>query len=638
MEPKLQNPGHYQDPAGLVGVLNELQAIRNELVSNTAVPNKWIKKIHPDFADSGRNLLHYLALRRQDLRPLQLRLAALGLSSLGRAESHVLATIDAVIKVLHHLCGLPYQQPQEYPDMDFATGKKLLVQNTNALLGPARSGRDVRIMVTMPSEAADNYGLVHALLNQGMDCMRINCAHDDAVAWAQMIRHLKKASDALGRDCKIVMDLAGPKLRTGPVEPGPSVVKCKPQRDAIGRVTAPSRIWLTSKTAPQPPPTDADACLQVDGKWLSNIKKGERLRLTDARGSKRTATVTEVAKSGCWAEASKTIYFVQGMVLRHQRNEIPKDTTVGELPPTESFITLNRGDVLIITRDSNPGRPAGINSRGKIISPAHIGCSIPEVFDDVKPGEAIWFDDGKIGGIIEHVGSEKVHVRITYARPLGGRLRSDKGINLPESTLKLPALSDKDIEDLAFVAQHADAVALSFANSAKDVELLEKHLSKLTSNQPAILLKIETQRGFNCLPEMLLTAMRSPRCGVMIARGDLAVECGFERLAEVQEEILWICEAAHVPVIWATQVLETLAKKGMPSRAEISDAAMGHRAECVMLNKGPHMVNAVKVLDNILRRMHAHQAKKHSMLRELRLAHTLPPDLEMEADAIMDPE
>ena len=131
---------------------------------------------------------------------------------------------------------------------------------------------------------------------------------------------------------------------------------------------------------------------------------------------------------------------------------------------------------------------------------------------------------------------------------------------------------------------------------------------------------------------MLLTAMRAPCSGVMIARGDLAVECGFERLAEVQEEILWICEAAHVPVIWATQVLETLAEEGMPSRAEISDAAMGHRAECVMLNKGPHMVGAVRVLDNILRRMQAHQAKKQAMLRELRLAHALPAEPGAAAD------
>ncbi len=123
---------------------------------------------------------------------------------------------------------------------------------------------------------------------------------------------------------------------------------------------------------------------------------------------------------------------------------------------------------------------------------------------------------------------------------------------------------------------------------------------------------------------MLLTAMRWPSCGVMIARGDLAVECGFERLAEVQEEILWISEAAHVPVIWATQVLETLAKKGMPSRAEITDAAMGQRAECVMLNKVP-MCSALSAFSTIFfggcRR---HKAKRLALLRELRLAQALP--------------
>jgi pyruvate kinase len=91
-------------------------------------------------------------------------------------------------------------------------------------------------------------------------------------------------------------------------------------------------------------------------------------------------------------------------------------------------------------------------------------------------------------------------------------------------------------------------------------------------------------------------------------------------MAEVQEEMLWVCEAAHMPVIWATQVLESLAKKGLPSRAEITDAAMGERAECVMLNKGPHIVDAVKALDNILRRMQEHQTKKSSRLRRLRLS------------------
>jgi pyruvate kinase len=111
----------------------------------------------------------------------------------------------------------------------------------------------------------------------------------------------------------------------------------------------------------------------------------------------------------------------------------------------------------------------------------------------------------------------------------------------------------------------------------------------------------------------------------MIARGDLAVELGWQRLAEVQEEILWMCEAAHMPVIWATQVLENLTKTGIPSRAEITDAAMGVRAECVMLNKGPHILDAMRVLSDILRRMKDHQIKKRPLLRRLHLADELMP-------------
>lgn len=105
----------------------------------------------------------------------------------------------------------------------------------------------------------------------------------------------------------------------------------------------------------------------------------------------------------------------------------------------------------------------------------------------------------------------------------------------------------------------------------------------------------------------------------MIARGDLAVELGFERIGEVQENILWLCEAAHVPVIWATQVLAGMVEEGAPSRAEVTDAAMGQRAECVMLNKGPFIVEAVRFLDNVLRRMDRHQSKKSARLTPLEL-------------------
>jgi len=610
------------------GVLIELMAIRADMVAGLAMPQPHLARVHANYRDSARNLLHYLALRRRDLRPLQLRLASLGLSSLGRAESHVLATVDAVLGVLHRLVQRAWQPASgETAVIDFAHGERLLAEHTDALLGPATTGRTVRIMVTMPSEAAEDYLLVHNLLQQGMDCMRINCAHDDATAWARMIGHLRQAERSLGRSCRIVMDLAGPKLRTGPLEPGPAVVRIRPGRDAYGRVTAPARVWLSPEESPQRPPSAASACLPVPSSWLARLRIGESVKFTDARDAQRAFRIVDVTDHGCWAEMAKTAYLVPGTTLRRARGTGKpgdRECRIGALPPGENRLTLQKGDLLILTRDLEPGRPASYDSAGKILTPAVVGCTLPEVFDDVRAGEPIWFDDGKIGGVIEKVEMSRVLVRITQDHVTALTLRADKGINLPESELRLAAMTAKDIEDLSFAAQHADIVELSFANSAQDVESFQQRLASLGSRQPAIVLKIETRRGFENLPDMLLTAMRSPCCGVMIARGDLAVECGFERLAEVQEEILWLCEAAHVPVIWATQVLETLAKEGRPSRAEITDAAMGLRAECVMLNKGPYVVSAVRVLDDILRRMHAHQAKKRSMLRELHLAHMLP--------------
>ena len=617
---------NHLDRADVDAIAQALMAIRADMVAAPALSKRWLDAVHENYRDSARNLLQYLALRRHDLRPLQLRLAQWGLSSLGRAESHVLATVDAVLNALRALSDGDWHLPsEETAVVDFAGGERLLVKHTEALLGSAGPERDVRIMVTMPTEAADDYDLVRDLLQQGMDCMRINCAHDDATRWLRMIEHLRRAEASVGRRCRVVMDLAGPKLRTGPLQAGPGVIRIHPQRDIYGRVVAPARIWLTAEHAPQASPLPADACLPVPGVWLDDLQQGERVRFTDTRQRDRAFTIVQVVAGGCWAEATKSAYVTTGTLLRRsnaKKSSRPVDAAVGTVATEQEPILLRRGDQLILTRDLDVGRPATHQGDLGIGAPAVIGCTIPEVFDDAKVGDAIWFDDGKIGGVIEAIEPTRVHVRITHARLRGDKLRSDKGINLPDSNLSLEALTHKDLDDLGFVAQHADVVELSFANTVKDVESLQLHLARLGVPQPAIVLKIETQRGFENLPEMLLAAMRAPSCGVMIARGDLAVECGFERLAEVQEEILWLCEAAHVPVIWATQVLETLARDDMPSRAEITDAAMSQRAECVMLNKGPHVIHAIRVLDDILRRMRAHQTKKSVMLRELRVAHS----------------
>ena len=253
---------------------------------------------------------------------------------------------------------------------------------------------------------------------------------------------------------------------------------------------------------------------------------------------------------------------------------------------------------------------------------ARISCTLAEIFSDVKVGEPIMFDDGKVEGIIEKVSQDELQVRITYAKESGAKLRSDKGINLPVSDLKISGLTAKDKQDMEFVAHNADAVNFSFVNTPLDVQelidLLKEHNSKI-----GIILKIETRKGFDNLPHILLRAMQTYPIGVMIARGDLAVETGWNNIATIQEEILRVCEAAHIPDIWATQVLENLAKKGTPSRAEITDAASSQRAECVMLNKGYHIKKAIKLLDRILRQMQGYQKKKETILSRLDHADSL---------------
>ncbi|MGA9382635.1 MAG: pyruvate kinase, partial [Phormidium sp.] len=209
---------------------------------------------------------------------------------------------------------------------------------------------------------------------------------------------------------------------------------------------------------------------------------------------------------------------------------------------------------------------------------------------------------------------------VTHTRTKGEKLRPEKGLNFPETVIQLCPLTEKDFRDLDFVALHADIIGYSFVQTAADVALLQTEIQKRLENTPkkiAIVAKIETKEAIRNLPEIIVQAAGKQPLGVMIARGDLAVEIGYQRLAEMQEEILWLCQSAHIPVIWATQVLENLAKTGIPSRAEMTDAAMGERAECVMLNKGPFINETVTILDDVLRRMEAHQLKKSPQLRAL---------------------
>ena len=576
----------------------------------------------PDaYKESARNLVHYLTLRRNDVRSLQIELRALGLSSLGRLEAHVMAGVDSVLFALGRISDRPLEPgPRQPSPASFHEGDITLARHTERLLGPATSDRQIRIMVTLPSEAADDYDLVRRLMAAGMDVARINSAHDDEARWRKMVAHVRRAERDLDQRCRILFDLCGPKLRTGPMEPAPAVIHFAPRRDVRGMIVRPARIWLGS----EPVPASAkglSASLRVDAAFARSLREGDTIEFKDVPGRARKLKVVRLAAGGAWAESRKATYLEAGIPLRLVREgEVIASDVVGPIAPLESVLRLAVGDRLVLTRRGEVGRQGVKGPDGQWAALPRIPITLAEALDQAEIGDPISFDDGKFWGTIRDVTADGVEVLIDRAPPGGAKLRADKGINLPETLVLVPALSDEDLRDLDFAAAEVDLVGLSFVREPNDLFDLRRRLADRTNRQLGVILKIENRIAFENLPRLLLAGLRAPPFGVMVARGDLGVEVGFERLAEVQEEILWLCEAAHVPVVWATQVLEGLAKRGLPSRAEVTDAAMSGRAECVMLNKGPFVVEAVEFLNRVLMRMLEHHHKKTPMLRRLKVS------------------
>lgn len=484
--------------ASLVDTLFELRKAVAEEGQKTL--DRWRPMLkRAAFRPAALNMSHYLALRKRDIRPLQEALAPWGLSSLGRSEARVLASLDAVLLTLASLAGrtdigLP---PRPRPAA-FTLGERLLARNTRLLFGRPAVGRDTHIMVTLPESAAEDGAFVESLVAQGMSCARINCAHGTHAEWVAMVRHVRAAEQKLGRTCRVLMDLGGPRARTG-------------------------------------------AVFARDGRKLLS------------------------------------------------------------------------GDSLLL-RQSEPNPVA-------LEYPFQAQCLPIEIFPHLEEGTLLSIDEGSIRARVESVGEAGVLARILRTPQEGAKLKSDKGLNFPGTALGIPALTDKDRADLDVVISNADLIGYSFVQSESDIETLwsevEPRAARAGRPLPGLILKIETEQAVHRMPDLIVAAAGRTSVGVMIARGDLAVEVGFQRLAELQEELLWLAEAAYTPIIWATQVLDSFVKKGTPSRAEMSDVVMAQRAECVMLNKGDFLPEALTIVDDVFRRMQGHQHKKTSRLRAL---------------------
>ncbi len=461
-----------------------------------ATQRRWqpvIDTVHPDQKQSATNLIHYLALRCEDLRDIQDDLHNAGLSSLASSESHALLQVQSVLQRLGHNF-----MRDALSDGDYPTAARLLHQRAGALFGPKINPNIPHLMVTFDTGLASDYAAVKALVQAGMNIARINCAHDGPDIWLGMIANVHKASRATGHPCKIYMDLAGPKIRT-----------------------------------------------TILGKGR---KKG-RVKLKE----------------------------------------------------NETFLLA----------ESN----AEYDKKDKVI-----GCTLPGIVKDLNAGERVLFDDGLFEAVVEETKNKMAVLRVLRSSGPKSGLKPEKGINFPDTELSVRCLTEFDKSVIPFALEHANVVGFSFVRQPSEVAELQELLRRGDGTAVPLVLKIETFEAVQHLPALLLQGMKAPVFGVMIARGDLAVEIGFERLSEIQEEILWICEAAHVPVIWATQVLETLNKSGIATRSEVTDAARAAHAECVMLNKGKHLLTVLATLRDILHRSGGHHLKKRYVFRPLGIA------------------
>jgi len=233
---------------------------------------------------------------------------------------------------------------------------------------------------------------------------------------------------------------------------------------------------------------------------------------------------------------------------------------------------------------------------------ARVGVTYKGLCRDVKPGDALLLDDGRLALRVTTIERATVHTEVT----LGGVLSDSKGINLPDADLSIPALTDKDVEDLKLGAEiGVDWVAMSFVRSRDDL-LLARHYLAREGSSAKLMAKIEKPGAVERFPEILREVD-----GIMVARGDLGVEMPPERVPQIQKRLIRACLEAGKPVVTATQMLESMIHSPTPTRAEASDVANAiyDGTDAVMLSAetaiGDYPIEAVRMMDRIARTVEA---------------------------------
>jgi pyruvate kinase len=232
---------------------------------------------------------------------------------------------------------------------------------------------------------------------------------------------------------------------------------------------------------------------------------------------------------------------------------------LGKLGP--QGLEVKAGDTLLLYPE---GATPRLSASGKI--PVPISAEIAmSVSTDTRAGARILFDDGKIATRVSQVSPPEIVVEVE----VGGKLSDNKGMNLPGTPLSIPCVTEKDLEDLRFgLSEGVDSVALSFVRTAQDITSVRERIRKTTNDVPFLVAKMERQEAIEFQDSIIEVSD-----GLLVARGDMAVELGAERVPTIQKQLIRGCNELGVPVITATQMLESMVSCPTPTRAEASDVA-----------------------------------------------------------------
>ena len=322
--------------------------------------------------------------------------------------------------------------------------------------------------------------------------------------------------------------------------------------------------------------TVGPACDTYD-KLLELVKAGVnvfRLNFSHGSNENKTQIIEDVRK------INKTQPFTISIIGDLQGPKL----RIGEIENGE--IEIAEGDILTFTNEEVLG------------TKKRIYISYPNFHNDVVVGNTILINDGKLEVKVKKIlPNNDVEAEVT----LGGTLASNKGINLPDTKISLPALTEKDLEDLDFIIDHQlDWVALSFVRSAKDLERLRRRLVEKKS-KTKIIAKIEKPEALENLRDIIVESD-----AVMIARGDLGVELPVEKVPLLQKQIIRMCLHRAKPVIVATQMMESMIEFNKPNRSEITDVANAviEGTDAVMLSgetaTGHHPTLVVETMRKII--------------------------------------